>query len=1560
MSKDETEPRARAVADQAVAELAALNSRIGRFDRLETLFKDIDGRDIRGSATEKVAAAREGLWGMTHTPETAFRCGPMALGRILAFERPKDAPDVKITGSKSTQQGFSLTQVCALADELKMNYRMAKREPGAKVILPAVVNWKVGHYAALLKEDGGRYLMQDPTFAEGNLWISQAALDSEASGYFVIPAVNELPAGWRSVNAEEGKKIFGKGDPGGLPPGPPPCPPGGGGGSSSGGPPCKGMAQYMFQFLLANLHIVDFPVGYAPPRGHAVNFVVAYNQRESQQPAIFSYSNLGNKWTFDWLAYLTDQPANPNANVGYYGRDGGILTYTSDGSGGFQTESYTRTRLSRLSSSSYQRIFPDGETQIFSQSDGATTDRKVFLTSIIDPQGNAINFTYDTNFRLVAAQDAIGQVTTISYELTTNSASGDFFKITKVTDPFGRFASFQYNSNGQLSQITDVIGITSAFTYTNGDFITALTTPYGSTSFASGGDGTYKDRWLEATDPLGQKERMESRMDQQPNYPFSDSVEPSGMNNVNGYLYYRNTFFWDKKAMQVAPGDHSKAVVYHWLHDSSASMASHVLESVKQPLESRVWYNYPGQPWGIYSGNSSYPIAAGRVLDDGTTQLYKYERNDLGGLTKFTDPLGRVTTNNYATNGMDLIAVQQAVGSTNQLLASYAYNNQHLPLIAVDAAGNTNFFGYNTNGQLTALTNALNQVVSLIYDTNAYLTMITGPLGMTNSFTYDGYGRLRTVTDSEGYTVTTSYDALDRPTRVDYLDGTYEQVTYNYLDASLMRDRNGHWTKQMHDPLRHLTDTYDSIGRHTHMDWCSCGALESITDPNGNVTAWTRDLQKRVIAKIYPDLTQTRYQYENTTSRLKSVTDAKNQTTVYNYYNDNNLNSVNYSNAVIATPGVAFTYDPNYNRLLTMVDGVGTNTYSYNAVTNGQLGAGMLSSVANTFTASTVTYNYDALGRITNRAIDGVAEQLTYDALGRVTGITNALGSFTNTYLRATALLTTNFGPNGKTTVFSYLGVTNDQRLAEIWNQNVGGSTLSKFDYGYDALGQITNWTQQVDNTATNVQVMQYDPVNQLLAVTVHGNIVAGAILNQYAYGYDASGNRTTEQIGTGTGGATPVAISQSSFNANNQLTSRTGSGGQMLFAGGTSKPATVNHQTTNFFGYTSVTNGTNVIPVTATDYSANSATNKYQVIVTNNGVAKTIIFDLNGNETSVVTAISTNSYQWDAANRLVSINGPSNQSLFTYDGLGKRVQIIEITNGVAYTTNKYLWTGLRLSEQRTTIGIVAKRFFGQGEQISGTNYYFTRDHLGSIREMVDGSGTIQGRYSYDPYGRRTKVSGNLDADFGYTGDYYHTVSGLCLTFLRAYDPDLGRWLSRDPIAESGGLNLYDYVLNNPVNWLDPYGTDCTSAAGAVGNAIQVGRAGYDAYQNINNYFSNTRSNLKSAATATDFDQNLYALDPATRADAMFKGLNVIGTNSYNVAASAAGTVDIPYVSKTQTGLGIFTGAINYANGINFRSPSSGWHYNNSDSLAQFHLTIGTDITLPNGTHFYSCGTASN
>ena len=121
---------------------------------------------------------------------------------------------------------------------------------------------------------------------------------------------------------------------------------------------------------------------------------------------------------------------------------------------------------------------------------------------------------------------------------------------------------------------------------------------------------------------------------------------------------------------------------------------------------------------------------------------------------------------------------------------------------------------------------------------------------------------------------------------------------------------------------------------------------------------------------------------------------------------------------------------------------------------------------------------------------------------------------------------------------------------------------------------------------------------------------------------------------------------------------------------------------------------------------------------------------------------------------------------------------------------------------------------------------YYTTDHLGSIREMVDGDGVLHARYDYDPYGNRTKLDGDLDADFGFTGHYTHEASGIVLAPYRGYDPGTAKWLSRDPIGENGGINLYGYVGNGPMRNVDPYGLDPSDTTASLYNGAD--RAFYD------------------------------------------------------------------------------------------------------------------------------------
>jgi RHS repeat-associated protein len=120
----------------------------------------------------------------------------------------------------------------------------------------------------------------------------------------------------------------------------------------------------------------------------------------------------------------------------------------------------------------------------------------------------------------------------------------------------------------------------------------------------------------------------------------------------------------------------------------------------------------------------------------------------------------------------------------------------------------------------------------------------------------------------------------------------------------------------------------------------------------------------------------------------------------------------------------------------------------------------------------------------------------------------------------------------------------------------------------------------------------------------------------------------------------------------------------------------------------------------------------------------------------------------------------------------------------------------------------VVSQFFGRGEVqggVSGTKYLYTFDQLGSVRELLNSSGAVVTRYSYDPYGQVTQT-GSVAANFQYAGYYFHAPSGLGLTRTRAYNSNLGRFINRDPIREKGGLNLYGYVGNNPISRKDPSG----------------------------------------------------------------------------------------------------------------------------------------------------------
>jgi len=1210
---------------------------------------------------------------------------------------------------------------------LKM--QVAKRVSGSELPLPAVVNWKLNHYGALLQAKGDRYLLVDPTFGTSQ-WILQDAVAQETSGYFLVPA-GPLPAGWVAVADDEAKTVWGRGytnsrnvvattanDPKS---------------NCSGG--SRGMAVWNVHTMLDSLNISDIPLAYYPPVGPSIVFSVNYDAKEENQPATINYSNLGPLWNFSWASSITFDTANAYVQMGTGGSEVYSNFDTTTQSYGANTQS--EAVLVEVSATDYERRAQDGSKLVFGVADGSG---RIYLTQIWDAQGNKVTLSYDANFRLVGVTDAIGQVSTLTYGSNT-VGNALFYLVTQVTDPFGRSASFSYNGSGQLTKITDEIGISSQFAYGTSDFISTLTTPYGSTTFTDTVSSNGNTETFLANEPNGAQQRLDV-VEQSSVTPDAElpAVVPAGMTLENVFLEYRNSYYWDRKAMHDAPGDYTKAQLTHFLHSTSETIEGTVVESAKDALENRVWYHYQNQtgaPNSMNVGMLANPIQVGRVLDDGTTQLYQYTYNSVGYPTQSVDSLGRTTNYTYAANGIDLLTVAQVTGaSTSDLLATYTWNSQHEPLTYTDASGETTYYTYNPQGQLTSVTNAKSETTTLSYNSNGYLTSVQGPLAGPSdltTFTYDSYGRVQTVTDGEGYSLTYAYDALDRVTTVTYPDGTTSKASYTYLDKTQDTDRLTRVTKYTYNGLRQLTSVTDPASRLTQFQWCSCGALKTMIDPAGRATHWDQDVEGRPISKTYADGSSETYAYESTTSRLKSVTDEKLQSKIYSYNRDDTTASIAYANTQVATPGVTFAYDPNYNRLLSMTDGIGTTAYTYNPVpASGTVtpGANQVAQVTGPWPNSTVAYSYDPLGRVLSRSINGTAQTVSYDVLGRVPTITNALGAFNYTYENASSRITNVAWPNGQKTTASYYGNTGDRRLQQLTNVNVNSSTLSQFTYAYNAVGDITTWGQQTDSNPATSYTLSYDPADQLTGATAAGNA--------YSYAYDPAGNRKTQTVN----GTTTTA----SYNALNEIQAVS--------------PALGNDKT----------------------------------------------------------------YTWDGEDRLVGIayTGTNQTTQLSYDGQGRCAQIVEMSGTTVTSTKRFVWCRLERCEVHDANNNVTGRYFAQGEQINGANYYYSRDHLGSIREMTDSSGNLEARYSYDPYGTRTKVSGSLDASLGFTGHYYHAPSGLHLAPFRAYDAQTARWISRDPIGESGGINLQSYVSNDPVNLTDHLGLEPLSewAGGQVGGFI--------------------------------------------------------------------------------------------------------------------------------------------
>ena len=215
-------------------------------------------------------------------------------------------------------------------------------------------------------------------------------------------------------------------------------------------------------------------------------------------------------------------------------------------------------------------------------------------------------------------------------------------------------------------------------------------------------------------------------------------------------------------------------------------------------------------------------------------------------------------------------------------------------------------------------------------------------------------------------------------------------------------------------------------------------------------------------------------------------------------------------------------------------------------------------------------------------------------------------------------------------------------------------------------------------------------------------------------------------------------------------------------------------------------------------------------------------------------------SYTYDAENRLKIIKTENKAASYKYDGLGRKVYAVEchsIGNGGYYSQldyiydgwnvvldfspdeieNSYIW-GLDLSGTLQGAGGVGGLLSVESPFEGGTGgcYFFCYDGNGNVINLIDiDTKEIAAHYEYDPFGRLLEKEGSFADEnlYRFSTKRFDKTFGLYYYGYRFYSPDLGRFINCDPIGEKGGLNLYGFVLNNPISGIDPFGLECMCGA---------------------------------------------------------------------------------------------------------------------------------------------------
>jgi len=745
--------------------------------------------------------------------------------------------------------------------------------------------------------------------------------------------------------------------------------------------------------------------------------------------------------------------------------------------------------------------------------------------------------------------------------------------------------------------------------------------------------------------------------------------------------------------------------------------------------------------------------------------------------------------------------------------------------------------------------------------------------------TYDAHGRVAAETDSCGLVTSYVYDNADRTTSVTRAGGGLSQTTAYVYDTmgriteTTLPDGGKLYQTYWPDgqPRRkwgareYPSETaYDIQGRRV--------TLTTWQDFTGNagtaVTTWVYDaITGRLSQKLYPDGKGPSYTY-TAAGRLLTRTWARGIVTTYGYTAAGDQLSFDYSDT--ATADVTYAYD-RQGRQTSVTDAVGTRAITYTAA--GQ--PDVITYTGGPLDGIALDYAQDSLNRPAGYAATMGSQTVAsasygYDTAGRLGTVTAGDDVFAYSYIQSSGSLVGGITAqhNGNpvmTTTKSYDGLN---RLTAI-SQQVGSNVVSSHAYTYNQADQRTRATRE-DGAYWDYS---YDALGQVtggVKKTAAGQAIPGMT---FGYSYDDIGNRKTSTTG--------VPSHESAYTANllNQYTQRTVPGWFDLL-GSANPAATVSvtspadsaspaagHASTRLGPYWHAA-------VSVTNTAAVWQSLKVTGVLKNQGAAgKDIVAEQTGNlfvpQTPEAFTYDDDgnlltdgrwTYTWDAENRLVAMEtksgigvSPMMRLVFAYDAQARRVskQVYNWTNGawalqsetrflydswnlvaefaVAPATQArtlktaYVW-GLDLSGSLQGAGGVGG-LLASTIAATGTTNYFGYDGNGNVAALVNvANGAEVEHYEYDPFGNPLKSHGSIikTNSFKFSTKYQDDDTGILYYGYRYYNPGTGKWLSKDPIGENGGINIYIHSYNdvaNNIDWLGLWSIERKGQARAIAYA---------------------------------------------------------------------------------------------------------------------------------------------